>query len=132
MRVAIARVVSATGPILTEAGIAALNSDDPKKFSKFLTRTQFTARTQDERVRAAQLFDTGSPEVKSAARIALEGSPQSLHAFIVSGQYQAQRKDYLAATHVAQVQKMIADAAKAAATAQQNAATATEGSSHSP
>ncbi|WP_053746091.1 polymorphic toxin-type HINT domain-containing protein [Streptomyces sp. NRRL WC-3618] len=124
MRVAIARVVSATGPILTEAGIAALNSDDPKKFSKFLTRTQFTARTQDERVRAAQLFDTGSPEVKSAARIALEGSPQSLHAFIVSGQYQAQRKDYLAATHVAQVQKMIADAAKAAATAQQNAATA--------
>ena len=124
MRVAIARVIGDAGPVLKESGLAALNSDDPKKFSKFLTRTQFTARTQDQRVRAAQLFDTGSPEVKSAARIALEGSPQSLHAFIVSGQYKAQRKDYLAATHVAQIQKMIADAAKVAATAQQNAATA--------
>ncbi|WP_157876858.1 polymorphic toxin-type HINT domain-containing protein [Streptomyces graminilatus] len=124
MRVAIARVIGDAGPVLKESGVAALNSDDPKKFSKFLTRTQFTARTQDERVRAAQLFGTGDPEVKSAARIALEGSPQSLHTFIVSGQYQAQRKDYLAATHVAQIQKMISDAAKVAATAQQNAATA--------
>lgn len=124
MRVAIAQVIGDAGPVLKESGLAALNSDDPKKFSKFLTSAQFTARTQDERVRAAQLFDTGSPEVKSAARIALEDSPQSLHAFIVSGQYQAQRKDYLAATHVAQIQKMIADAAKVAATAQQNAATA--------
>ncbi|MBW8740215.1 MAG: chemotaxis protein [Streptomyces turgidiscabies] len=124
MRVAIARVIGDAGPVLKESGLAALNSDAPKKFSKFLTRTQFTARTQDERVRAAQLFDTGSPEVRSAARIALEGSPQSLHTFIVSGQYKAQRKDYLTATHVAQIQKLIADAAKVAATAQQNAATA--------
>ncbi|CAL9422146.1 hypothetical protein SUDANB38_01895 [Streptomyces sp. enrichment culture] len=126
MRVAIAQVLSEAGPIVTDAGRAALNSGDPKKYSEFLAKTQFVARAQDERVKAAQLFSTGGPEVKSAARIALEGSPQTLHAFIVSGQYKAARKDHLAATHVAQVQKLIADAAKIAATAQQNAALAQE------
>ncbi|MXM67636.1 chemotaxis protein, partial [Streptomyces sp. HUCO-GS316] len=124
MRVAVAQVLSNAGPILTETGRTALATGDPKKYSEFLVTTQHTARTQDERVKAAQLIDSGSPEVRSAARIALEGSPQVLHAFIVSGQYKAQRKDYLAATHVAQVQKLISDAAKVAATAQQNAATA--------
>ncbi|MFD8821394.1 ALF repeat-containing protein [Streptomyces sp. NPDC059605] len=89
-----------------------------------MTDTQRTARTQDERVRAAQLVSSGGPEVKSAARIALEGSPQTLQAFIVTGQYKAQRQDLLNATHKAQVQKLIADAAKIAATAQQNAETA--------
>ncbi|WP_335936371.1 ALF repeat-containing protein [Streptomyces sp. PTD5-9] len=67
---------------------------------------------------------SGGPEVKSAARIALDGSPQMLHAFIASGQYMAQRKDLLAATHVAQVQQMISEAAEIAATAQHDAATA--------
>ncbi|MFE7404063.1 ALF repeat-containing protein, partial [Streptomyces sp. NPDC057557] len=124
MRVAIAQTVDGAGPILTEAGQKALATGDPKKYSAFLTDTQHTARTQDERVRAAQLVSSGGPEVKSAARIALEGSPQTLHAFIATGQYKAQRQDLLNATHVAQVQKLIADAAKIAATAQQNAATA--------
>lgn len=124
MRVAIAQTLDGAGPVLTDAGRAALATGDPKKYSVFLLTTQHTARTQDERVRAAQLIDSGSPEVKSAARIALAGSPQTLHAFIVSGQFKAQRKDHLTATHVAEVQKMIADAAKIAATAQQNAATA--------
>ncbi|MDX2974370.1 ALF repeat-containing protein, partial [Kribbella solani] len=124
MRVTIAQVLSDAGPILTETGRTALASGDPKKYSEFLVTTQYTARTQDERVRAAQLIDSGGPEVRAAARIALEGSAQALHAFIASGQYTAQRKDHLAATHVAQVQKLIADAAKIAATATQNAATA--------
>ncbi|MCZ0988578.1 ALF repeat-containing protein [Streptomyces diastatochromogenes] len=124
MRVAIAQVLDGAGPVLSDAGRKALGTGDPKKFSEFLITTQHTARTQDERVRAAQLIDSGTPELKSAARIALEGSPQALHAFIVSGQYKALRKDYLAATHVAQVQKLIADASKVAATARQNAATA--------
>ncbi|MEU2716558.1 ALF repeat-containing protein [Streptomyces sp. NPDC007205] len=38
--------------------------------SAFLTTGQYQARTQDERVRAAQLIDSGGPQVKSAARIA--------------------------------------------------------------
>jgi len=124
MRIAIAQVLSDAGPVLTEVGRTALATGNPKKFSEFLVKTQHSARTQDERIRAAQAVDSGSPEVKAAARIALEGSPQALHAFIVSGQYKAQRKDHLAAIHVAQVRKLISDAAKIAATAQQNAATA--------
>ncbi|MGW8608811.1 ALF repeat-containing protein, partial [Streptomyces albidoflavus] len=31
--------------------------------------------------------------MKSAARIALAGSPQTLHAFITTGQYKKQRQD---------------------------------------
>jgi hypothetical protein len=124
MRVAIAQIVSEAGPVVTDTGRAALNSGDPKKYSEFLVKTQYTARTQDERVRAAQLVSVGGPEVRSAARIALEGSPRTLHAFIVSGQYKAARKDNLTATHVAQIQKLIADAAKIAETAQKDAALA--------
>ncbi|MYQ44575.1 chemotaxis protein, partial [Streptomyces sp. SID4985] len=124
MRVAIAQVLDGAGPVVTEKGRQTLATNDPKKYSEFLVTTQHTARTQDERVRAAQLVDSGPPEVKSAARVALEGSPDALHAFIVSGQYMALRKDGLTATHVAQVQKLIADAAKIAATARKDAATA--------
>ncbi|MEU7407420.1 ALF repeat-containing protein, partial [Streptomyces sp. NPDC044948] len=124
MRIAIAQIVSAAGPVVTEKGRAALGSGDPKKFSEFLVATQYTAQTQDERVRAAQLVSVGGPEVKSAARVALAGSPATLHAFIATGQYTAARKDQLTATHVAQVQKLIADASKIAATAQKDAALA--------
>jgi hypothetical protein len=124
MRVGIAQIISEAGPVLAETGHAALNSGDPKKYSEFLTKTQFTARTQDERVKAAQLVSVGSPEVRSAARIALEGSPKTLHSFIVAGQYTAARKDRLTATHVAQVKKLIADAAQVAARAHQDAALA--------
>ncbi|MEV6204424.1 ALF repeat-containing protein [Streptomyces sp. NPDC051771] len=124
MRVAVAQAASTGGPVLADAAKAVLNSGDPKKYSRFLSTDQITARTQDERVRAAQLFSVGGPEVRSAARVALEGSPQTVHAFIVSGQYKAARQDHLNATHVAQVQKLIADAAKIAAVAQKDAATA--------
>ncbi|MFC9061219.1 ALF repeat-containing protein, partial [Streptomyces sp. NPDC057074] len=124
MRTGIAQIISTAGPILQEAGRAALNSNDPKKYSEFLTKTQFAKQTEDERVRAAQLVASGGPEVQGAARVALAGSPQMLHAFIVSGQYTAMNKDQLAATHVAIVQKMISDAAGVAATAQKNAAEA--------
>ncbi|MCZ1006405.1 polymorphic toxin-type HINT domain-containing protein [Streptomyces lydicus] len=85
---------------------------------------QYTARTQDERVRAGQLINSGGAELKSAGRIALESPPQLLHSFIETGQYTAQRKDLLAATHKARVQQLIAEAARTAATAQQSAAEA--------
>ncbi|MEU6395288.1 polymorphic toxin-type HINT domain-containing protein [Streptomyces sp. NPDC046939] len=124
MRVEIAQIISQAGPVLAEAGRAALSSGDPKQYSKFITETQNAKRTEDERVKAAQLHASGGPEVQSAARIALAGPPQALHAFIASGQFTAQRKDELAATHVAQVQQMIFGAAKIAAKAQQNAAEA--------
>ncbi|MER7948087.1 chemotaxis protein [Streptomyces sp. NPDC096079] len=124
MRLAISQVISQGGPVVTDEGRAALNSGAPKRYSEFLTKGQFNARTQDERVRVVQLISAGTPEVRSAAKVAFEGSPQVLHAFIASGQYMAARKDHLSATHVAQVRKLIADAAVIAAGAQRNAALA--------
>ncbi|MGA5132258.1 polymorphic toxin-type HINT domain-containing protein, partial [Streptomyces olivoreticuli] len=123
-RVYIAQAMSTGGRGVQEAGRAALDSGSVDKYREFITTRQDTARTQDERVLAAQLNDSGGPEVKSAARIALEGPPQLLHRFIQAGQYTAQRKDFLAATHKARVQQLIAESARAAATAQQNAAEA--------
>ncbi|MFI9358434.1 polymorphic toxin-type HINT domain-containing protein [Streptomyces lydicus] len=123
-RVEIAQVINGGGPGVREAGRAALNSGSTEKYCEFLATGQYTARTQDERVRAAQLINSGGPEMKAAGRIALESPPQLLHSFIESGQYTAQRKDLLAATHKARVQQLIAEAARTAATAQQNAAEA--------
>ncbi|MFI2114028.1 hypothetical protein ACH489_06145 [Streptomyces rubiginosohelvolus] len=59
MRVDIVQTIDSAGPILAEAGRTALATNDPTKFSVFLTDTQHTARTQDERVRAAQLLSSG-------------------------------------------------------------------------
>jgi hypothetical protein len=99
-------------------------SNDPQKYREFLTTGQYQARSQDERVRAAQLIDSGGPQVKSAARIALEGPADLLDQFMQVGQYKAQRQDFLGATHTAQIEQLIADAAGIAATAQKNAANA--------
>ncbi|MFJ5530567.1 polymorphic toxin-type HINT domain-containing protein [Streptomyces sp. NPDC093261] len=123
-RVAIAQIIDAGGPVVQETGRAALDSDDPQKYRQFLTTGQYQARTQDQRVRAAQLIGSGGPQVKSAARIALEGPDDLLDQFIQVGQYKAQRQDFLGATHTAQIQQLIADAAGVAATAQKNAAEA--------
>ncbi|GAA0617817.1 polymorphic toxin-type HINT domain-containing protein [Streptomyces crystallinus] len=124
LRVEIAKVIDGGGRGVQEAGRAALNSGNPLKYRDFLATGQYAARYEDERVRAAQLVDGGAPEVSSAARIALEGAAPQLHAFIQIGQYKAQQKDKLAATHVAQVEQLISDAAGVAATAQENAANA--------
>ncbi|MEU0741177.1 ALF repeat-containing protein, partial [Streptomyces sp. NPDC006134] len=125
-RVEIARIADTGGPVLTDKARAALAAGTPAAYREFLATTQYTARTEDERVRATQLVSEGGPEVQAAARIALEGSPTALHAFIVRGQYMAQRKDMLAATHIEQVQQLIAEAAAVAAKAQQDAAEAQE------
>ncbi len=110
--------------MLGDAARAALNSNSLDDYRTFLATGQHTTRVQDERVRAAQLLDSGGPEVRSAARFALEGPDELLHRFIDSGQHMAQRKDLLAATHVARVQALVAQAAGTAARAQQNAAEA--------
>ncbi|MEU2760395.1 polymorphic toxin-type HINT domain-containing protein [Streptomyces sp. NPDC007094] len=123
-RIEIARLADTGGPVLGDAARAALNSNSLDNYRTFLATGQHTARVQDERVRAAQLLDSGGPEVRSAARIALEGPDELLHRFIDSGQHMAQRKDLLAATHVARVQALVAQAAGTAARAQQNAAEA--------
>jgi hypothetical protein len=112
------------GPGVKEAGQAALDSGSTDRMREFLTTGHFTARTNDERVRAVQLMESGGPELSAAAEVALAGPPDVLHAFIQVGQYSALRADRLTATHVARVQGLIAGAARVAWTAQENAALA--------
>ncbi|NEA58979.1 hypothetical protein G3I60_33690 [Streptomyces sp. SID13666] len=85
---------------------------------------QYAAREADDQLRATQLISIGGPEVRAAARIALEGPAPLLQQFIASGQFMAERKDNLATTHASQVQALIAGADSVAAIAQQNAAEA--------
>ncbi|MEU7228323.1 polymorphic toxin-type HINT domain-containing protein, partial [Streptomyces chrestomyceticus] len=120
-RVQVLRINSTGGTQVKEAAKAALNDGSPAKLVEFLDKGQYTARNADERVTALQLISSGGPEVKAAAKIALSGPPRLLHAFLESGQSMAQRKDHLAATHQAQIERLIAGAAAVAATAQQNA-----------
>ncbi|MFF3911113.1 polymorphic toxin-type HINT domain-containing protein, partial [Streptomyces sp. NPDC001848] len=128
MRLVVARTIANAGPIEQQAGRTALNTDTTDALRQFITTDDSQARTQDERVRAAQLADTNNknngPQVRAAARIALEGPSDLLHAFITVGQYKAQRQDQLGATHEQQIQQLIAQAAGIAATAQKNAAEA--------
>lgn len=128
MRVAVAQTVANAGPIEQQAGRTVLDADTPDALRQFLTTGDTQARTQDERVRAAQLVDPGNqstgPELKAAAHIALEGPSGLLHAFITVGQYKARRQDQLTAVHEAQIQRLIAQAAGTASTAQKNAAEA--------
>ncbi|WP_269853941.1 polymorphic toxin-type HINT domain-containing protein [Streptomyces sp. RPT161] len=123
-RVHIAQIISSGGSVVQREGDAALSSGSLDKYREFITTGQYNARIQDERLRAAQLNDSGGPEVQAEARIALEGPADLLHVFISVGQYKAQRQDLLSATHLAQVQQLIAEAAGIAATAQKNAAEA--------
>ncbi len=108
------------GPGVKEASKAALASKDPKDLVAFIDNGQYVARNDDERVLASRLVNDGGPEVKAAAKIALSGPADQLHSFIQVGQYMADRKDQLAATHVAQLQLLIDQGSNIAAKAQEN------------
>lgn len=125
-RVHIAQLIADAGPNTTEAGNTALASGSLDKYVAFIRTGYDAARIQDERIRAAQLADSGGPELKSRARIALDGPNDKLHTFIQAGQHAAQRADLLSLTHQQRIQQLIAEAARIAATAQQDAAKANE------
>ncbi|MEW2636491.1 polymorphic toxin-type HINT domain-containing protein [Streptomyces sp. NPDC048389] len=123
-RVRVVQLMEGAGPDVRSEGQAALDAGTTEALRAFIAAGYYTARTSDERVRAVQLMDQGTPEVRAAAQAALAGPPEMLHDFIEVGQFRAQRKDLLTATHVSRVQRIIAGAASVAATAQQNAALA--------
>ncbi|MDT0614895.1 polymorphic toxin-type HINT domain-containing protein [Streptomyces lancefieldiae] len=123
-RIRVVQLMDGAGPEVRREAQAALDAGDTQALRDFVSTGYYTARNSDERVRAVQLMNEGAPELKAAARVALEGPSELLHDFIEVGQFRAQRKDLLAATHVSRVQRLIAGAASVAATAQQNAALA--------
>ncbi|MFJ6934839.1 polymorphic toxin-type HINT domain-containing protein [Streptomyces sp. NPDC101132] len=129
-RIEVARISEAGGTGVKEAAKAALDSADPKALAAFLLSGQHQARIEDDRVKAASLAEGGTPEVKAAAETALASPDTELRTFIVSGQFRAKRRDELNAAHVAQIQGIIADAAKIEAKAYEDAYVAAQAASN--
>ncbi|MFE5736737.1 polymorphic toxin-type HINT domain-containing protein [Streptomyces celluloflavus] len=119
-RVLIGKIHNEGGPSVKEAAKKALADGSPQSMLAFLNSGQYQARHIDERVIAGKLINDGGPEIQAAAKIALTGSADRLHDFIQVGQYMAERKDQLAATHLNQVERLIHEADVIQAKAQQN------------
>ncbi len=120
LSVRVSQINNAGGSGVKEASKAALKDGRGKVLAAFIATGQYAAQHSDEEVDASKLVNTGGPEVKAAAKVALAGPAEQVHDFVTLGQYMADRKDQLAATHIAQVQSLVADAQRVAAQAQHN------------
>ncbi|MET8541073.1 polymorphic toxin-type HINT domain-containing protein, partial [Kitasatospora sp. NPDC004799] len=125
-RLTITRITDNAGPAVKAAADEALRVNTPAALRDFLGKGLADAQAADDRLTATRLEDAPAtePELKAAARVALEGPVQDLRAFVAKGQFTAQQRDRLTAVHVADVKGLIAQATAASATAAQNAATA--------
>ncbi|MGW0425851.1 polymorphic toxin-type HINT domain-containing protein [Streptomyces sp. NPDC002990] len=120
-RVAVTKISNDGGPGVKEAATKALEDGSASALLAFLNSGQYEARQSDDRVISTQLFNDGGPEVKAAAKIALNAPADEVHGFVQVGQFMADRKDRLAYTHIAQVERLLAEGRKIAATARFNA-----------
>ncbi|MFF4291914.1 ALF repeat-containing protein, partial [Streptomyces sp. NPDC001633] len=125
-RVAVTKLANDGGPGVKEDAMKALQDGSTAALVGFLDKGRYAAQQADERVTATQLFNGGGPEVRSAAKIALAGSPDEVHRFVEAGQYMAAQQDGLADTHVAQMQRLLAEGQVIAATARRNSALAAQ------
>ncbi|MFF2852062.1 DddA-like double-stranded DNA deaminase toxin [Streptomyces sp. NPDC058001] len=117
MKVDVAKLATTGGPSVNDKAKAALADGTGIALATFLQIGQYGERLTDENVITARLAETGEPELSSAAKIALAGPPQLVHEFITIGQYQAQREDDLATTHIHQVDRLLAEGSLIAAKA---------------
>ncbi|MFD8957452.1 polymorphic toxin type 17 domain-containing protein [Streptomyces anulatus] len=92
----------------------------------FLEKGQYTAREEDDRVEALKILQTGGPQTRAAAQVALAGPARMLRDFVGAVQYRTAQQDSEQAAHVAGVRKLIAEGARAAALANQDASRAAE------
>ncbi|MFI9645519.1 polymorphic toxin-type HINT domain-containing protein [Streptomyces sp. NPDC052040] len=105
---------------MKEASKAALADGSPKAIMSFIHSGQYVSRALDERMQASTLINDGGPEMKAAGKIAMSGPVDQMHEFIQVGQYMADRKDKLAQTHTAQMQRLLHEADGTAATARKD------------
>ncbi|MGW3275909.1 polymorphic toxin-type HINT domain-containing protein, partial [Streptomyces kronopolitis] len=124
--VRVSRINNGGGPGVKEASKVALANGKGKVLAAFISNGQYAALNTDEQVIASKRVNDGGPEMKAAAKIALAGSADELHEFVQVGQYMADRKDKLASTHIAQMQRLNAEASGIAAKARQNSWKAAE------
>ncbi|WP_250306612.1 ALF repeat-containing protein [Streptomyces sp. A 4/2] len=125
-RVAVTKLANDGGPGVKDDAKKALADGSTNALVNFLNKGRYASQQADERVTATQLYNDGGPEVRSAAKIALAGPADEVHQFVEAGQYMAAQKDRLDDTHLAQMQRLIAEGQGIAATARKNSAVAAQ------
>ncbi|WP_433832294.1 polymorphic toxin-type HINT domain-containing protein [Actinoplanes sp. CA-015351] len=126
-RLAVTRVLTAAqdagDTVLAQRAQQVLAAGTATVSRRFLTVEQFDLAAIGDRVRATQLLedDASGPEVRAAARIALENTPAALRNFLDQGQHDARQADQEAAAHEGQILALLAQADTAATTATQQA-----------
>lgn len=125
-RVAVTKLANDGGPGVKDDAKKALADGSTNALVDFLNKGRYASQQADERVTATQLYNDGGPEVRSAAKIALAGPADEVHQFVEAYQYIAAQKDRLDDTHLAQMQRLIAEGQGIAATARKNSAVAAQ------
>ncbi|WP_017199013.1 putative toxin, partial [Arthrobacter sp. M2012083] len=112
---------SPSGPKVREAAARALDSADPNKIRLFLEEEYQLQKDLDDRETANNILDTGGPEARAAAEIALEGPVTAMRYFIKSRLKEATARDLETKAHVAAIDASISKAVGFAAKAQADA-----------
>ncbi|MCC0100259.1 ALF repeat-containing protein [Streptomyces flavotricini] len=87
------QVMSNGGSTVNSAGSKALTAGTTDALTLFLTKGQYKARENDDRVELLALMNTGGPAVKQAAQEAMGGGPAEIREFLESGQHLARARD---------------------------------------
>ncbi|MGW6447713.1 polymorphic toxin-type HINT domain-containing protein [Lentzea sp. NPDC055074] len=116
-------IISKGGPATQRAGQKALEST-PEAVREFLAVGQYDSAALDDRMKIGEIISAGGPETRTAGQIALAGPRQYARDFVQTGQFKAAQRDSLNASHIAAVRRLVAEAARIAATARENAAEA--------
>lgn len=98
-----------------------MDSTDPAAVRIFLDERYQGQKDLDDRVQTTYVLETGGPEAKVAAEIALEGPISAMRYFIKSGLQEAAARDLETAAHVAAINSNISKASKYAYQAQSDA-----------
>ncbi|WP_433858677.1 hypothetical protein [Streptomyces kronopolitis] len=125
-RVEILRLMKDGGPSVNERGSAAIDAGTVDRLREFLDVGQYAAREVDDRAETLRIMHQGGARVKAAAEVALAGPPSMLRDFVGVAHLKAAKQDFDAAVHVAEVNRLVANAQRSAATAKKNAAQAAE------
>jgi hypothetical protein len=112
--------------VLAQTAQKALDTRTGTAYREFLSDRQYPAVRTDERLRTNRIYAavTSGPELKAAAQAALHGPSSMAHEFLETSQFAAAQRDQEADRHKSETLGLIAQAARSAATAAEDAAKA--------
>ncbi|MET9381383.1 ALF repeat-containing protein [Streptomyces sp. NPDC002928] len=125
-RVAILKLMDGAGSAVTAAANDALDDGGVDALSAFIFSGYRTAQLEDDRVATLAIMNVGGANVQAAAQTAMAGTAWMRRDFVTTVQHKAAQLDEDSAAHIAAMLAAIANAARVAALAQQNAANASQ------